>query len=163
MAGWLAKARDDQRAIRAGCVVIVSEALPDDMRTFSLIDGVWVCSWSCVAGLATALRVAMIEVSKSKLAVQGQHEKMEVVYNYLASQEFRQRIGGVVEAFVTMQSDLETEKRAMHKIWFKREKQLQRALTNTAGMYGDLQGIIGASLPEIEGLGLPQLEYVEPN
>ena len=88
---------------------------------------------------------------------------MEVVYNYLASQEFRQRIAGVVEAFVTMQSDLETEKRAMHKSWSKREKQLQRALTNTAGMYGELQGIIGASLPEIEGLGLPQLEHVEPN
>jgi hypothetical protein len=156
--GWLAKARDNQRAARAGCVVIVSEALPEGVRTFALIDGVWVCSWSCVAGLAAALRVGLIEVGKSKLAVQGQHEKMELVYNYLAGQEFQQRVAGVVEAFVSMQTDLESEKRSMQRIWSKREKQLQRALGNTAGLYGDLQGIIGASMPVIDGLVVPRLE-----
>lgn len=156
--GWLAKARDDQRAARAGCVVIVSEALPDGVRTFGVIDGVWVCSWSCVIGLATALRTGLIEVGKSRLAVQGQHEKMELVYNYLAGREFQQRIEGVVEAFVTMQSDLDSEKRSMQRLWSKRDKQLQRALTNTAGLYGDLQGIIGASLPVVEGLAAPRLE-----
>ncbi|MDM4018170.1 DUF2130 domain-containing protein [Roseiconus lacunae] len=152
---WLAKARDDQRSARAGCVVIVSEALPEGVRTFALIDGVWVCSWACVTGLAAALRIGMIEVGKSKLAVQGQHEKMELVYNYLAGREFRQRVEGVVEAFITMQSDLNSEKRSMQRIWSKREKQLQRALNNTAGLYGDLQGIIGASMPAIEGLTFP--------
>lgn len=155
---WLAKARDDQRAARAGCVVIVSEALPDGVRTFALIDGVWVCSWSCVVGLAAALRVGLIEVGKSKLAVQGQHEKMELVYNYLAGSEFKQRIEGVAEAFITMQSDLDSERRSMQRIWSKREKQLQRALNNTAGLYGDLQGIIGGSMPTIEGLALPRIE-----
>lgn len=153
---WLQKARDDQRAARAGCVVIVSETMPEGVRNFTLIDGVWVCSRSCVLGLAMALRAGMIELGQSKLAVQGQHEKMEVVYNYLASSEFKQRVSGVVEAFVTMRSDLESEKRSMQRIWSKREKQLERALANTAGMYGDLQGIIGASLPEIDGLVLPQ-------
>lgn len=155
---WLAKARDDQRSARAGAVVIVSETLPEGVRTFDLIDGVWVCSWPCVVGLAAALRVGLIEVGKSKLAVEGQHEKMELVYNYLAGQEFQHRVSGVVEAFVSMQGDLESEKRSMQRIWSKREKQLQRALTNTAGLYGDLQGIIGASLPVIDGLAPPRLE-----
>ena len=159
--GWLAKARDDQRAARAGCVVIVSEALPDDVRNFAMIEGVWVCSWSCVAGLAAALRIGLIEVGKSKLAVQGQHEKMELVYTYLAGREFQQRIEGVVEAFITMQSDLDSEKRSMQRIWSKREKQLQRALSNTAGLYGDLQGIIGASMPLVEGLTTSAIESDE--
>lgn len=159
---WLAKARDDQRAARAGCVVIVSEALPDGIRTFGLIEGVWVCSWSCVAGLSAALRTGLIEVGKSKLAMQGQHEKMELVYNYLAGREFQQRIEGVVEAFITMQSDLDSEKRSVQRLWSKREKQLQRALANTAGLYGDLQGIIGASLPTVEGLSATNLESDEP-
>ncbi|MEQ8788950.1 MAG: DUF2130 domain-containing protein [Pirellulaceae bacterium] len=159
--GWLAKARDDQRAARAGCVVIVSEALPECIRTFGVVEGVWVCSWSCVTGLAAALRVGLIEVGKSKLAVQGQHEKMELVYAYLAGQEFQQRIEGVVEAFVTMQSDLDAEKRSVQRLWSKREKQLQRALANTAGLYGDLQGIFGASMPLIEGLVHPRLEIAQ--
>ncbi|QDV11471.1 hypothetical protein CA51_13350 [Rosistilla oblonga] len=156
---WLAKARDDQRAARAGCVVIVTEVLPPGIRNFGLIDGVWVCNWPSVAGLATALRVGLVELGKSKLAVQGQNEKMELVYNYLAGREFQQRVEGVVEAFVTMQTDLESERRSMQRIWSKREKQLQRALLNTAGLYGDLQGIIGSSMPAIEGLATPAIEY----
>ena len=158
---WLAKARDDQRSARAACVVIVSETLPDGVRTFTQIDGVWVCSWSCVAGVATALRVGLIEVSKSKLAAQGKHEKMELVYAYLSGKEFQQRVAGVVEAFVSMQNDLEAEKRSMQRIWSKREKQIYRAVTNTAGLYGDLQGIIGASMPLIDGLALPLVELGE--
>ena len=159
--GWLAKARDDQRSARAGCVVIVSEALPDGFRTFGLVEGVWVCSWSCVTGLAAALRAGIIEVGKSKLAVQGQHEKMELVYNYLSGREFQQRIEGVAEAFITMQSDLDSEKRSVQRLWSKRDKQLQRALANTAGLYGDLQGIIGASLPTVEGLTTAAIESDE--
>lgn len=156
--GWLSKARDDQRAARAACVVIVSEALPDGVRAFALVNGVWVCSWSCVVGLAAALRIGLIDVCKSKLAIQGQHEKMELVYNYLSGQEFRNRVAGIVEAFVTMHQDLESEKRTAQRIWSKREKQLERALTNTACMYGNLQGIIGSVLPVIDGLGEPRLE-----
>lgn len=156
---WLAKARDDQRSARASCVVMVSEALPEGVRTFALIEGVWVCSWSCVVGLAAALRNCLIEVGKCKLAVQGQHDKMELVYNYLSGSEFQQRVEGVVEAFVTMQTDLESEKRSMNRVWSKREKQIQRAVINMAGMYGDLQGIIGSSMPTIEGLAAPRIEH----
>lgn len=159
--GWLAKARDDQRAARAACVVIVSEALPDGVRTFAQIEGVWVCHWSCIVGLATALRIGLVEVGKSRLAVQCQHGKMELVYNYLSGREFQQRIAGIVEAFLSMQSDLESEKRSMQRIWSKREKQIQRAVMNTAGMYGDLQGIIGSSMPVIEGLTTLGIEYDE--
>jgi hypothetical protein len=157
--GWLPKARDDQRSARAGCVVIVSEALPAGVRTFALIEGVWVCSRSCVVGLAAVLRVGLIELSKCRLAVQGQHGKMELVYNYLSSQAFQQRFAGVVEAIVSMQSDLESEKRSMQCIWSKRAKQIERAAMNAAEMYGDLQGIIGSSMPAIEGLSPPRIEF----
>ncbi|MFN3152898.1 DUF2130 domain-containing protein [Bremerella sp.] len=158
---WLAKARDDQRESRSRCVVVVTEALPDGIRLFGMMEGVWICSWSCARGLAAALRSGLIEVGNCKLAVQGQHEKMELVYNYLAGNEFKQKIEGVVEAFVTMQSDLDSEKRSMQRIWSKREKQIQRAVSNTAGLYGDLQGIIGSCLPTIEGLATSSLTHDE--
>jgi hypothetical protein len=107
-----------------------------------------------------ALRHGLVEVGKAKIATQGQREKQELVYNYLASSEFQRRIAGVVEAFVSMQVDLESEKRSAKRQWSKREKQIERALTNTASLYGDLQGIIGSSLPTIEGLQSPGL--IEP-
>ena len=149
---WLAKARDDARAARADCVVVVSETLPEGVQGFALIEGVWVCGLMPAKALAMALRFGLLEVGKARVAAQGQHAKQELVYNYLASSEFQQRVAGIVEAFVTMQTDLESEKRAFKKQWSKREKQIVRAVANTASLYGDLQGIIGSSLPMIEGL-----------
>ena len=115
---------------------------------------VWICSWSCVKGLATALRIGLAEASKMKLAAQGRAEKMELVYNYLSGAEFQRSIEAIVEAFVTLQSDLEKEKRSMQTIWNRRQKQIERAIGSTAGLYGDLQGIIGAALPAVDGLCL---------
>jgi hypothetical protein len=46
----------------------------------------------------------------------------------------------------------------LQKQWAKRETQLDRLMTSTVGMYGDLQGIAGRSLEEIEGLSVLALE-----
>lgn len=139
-------------------VVIVSEALPEGVQGFAVLEGVWVCSWAAAKSLALALRHGLIELGKARSALVNQQAKQELVYNYLASKEFTLRVGGIVEAFITMQADLESERLAFKKQWSKREKQLERAITNTASLYGDLQGIVGASLPKIEGLNSMLLE-----
>ena len=71
---------------------------------------------------------------------------------------FRQRVEAVVEAFSTMQEDLDKERKAIMKQWAKREEQIERVMGATVGMYGDLQGIAGKSLQEIEGLSLQALD-----
>ncbi|MGP0021417.1 MAG: hypothetical protein ACLPHP_22815 [Candidatus Sulfotelmatobacter sp.] len=52
--------------------------------------------------------------------------------------------------------DRETRRRRYHNltIWAKREEQIHGVFEATAGMYGDLQGIAGKNLDEIEGLEL---------
>lgn len=153
---WLPKLRHDQREARATCAVIVTQALPDGIDNFALVDGVWICSFACVRGLATALRVGIIEASKNRLASEGRAEKMELVYNYLSGKEFQRCVEGIVEAYATMRADLEKEKRSMKTIWKRREKQIDLALDSTAGLYGDLQGIFGKALPKVEHLSLPE-------
>ncbi|MBN1506552.1 MAG: DUF2130 domain-containing protein [Sedimentisphaerales bacterium] len=154
---WLPKLRDDLRTVGASRSVIVSEQLPEHIRYFGQVDGVWVASWACVHPVAVALREGLIAVAKSRRALEGQHGKMELVYNYLVGLEFYNRVSGIVEAFMTMRHDLDTERQAFQRCWAKREKQLQRVLVGTSGLYGDLQGIIGQSLPEIKGMRLADL------
>ena len=151
---WLTKLKDDIRSSRAQCGVIVSEALPDDVRHFMFMDGVWVCSWSCVAALASALRQGLIEIGRSQLSAQGQQEKMAVLYSYLSSSEFRHRIEAIVDSLVAMEQDLASEKRAQTARWTKRGKQIQRSIETSASLYGDLQGILGATLPDLQSLAL---------
>ncbi len=155
---WLPKLRDDQRTARASVSVLVTQAMPEGVDTFTFIDGVWVCSWQCAKGLAMALRSGLIDVGKNKLAAEGRVEKTELVYNYLSGQEFVRYVEGIVEAFVEMESDLAKDKRAAKTSWNRREKQIERMVTNTAALYGDLQGIVGASMPVVEGLALPRIE-----
>jgi hypothetical protein len=154
---WLPKLRDDLRTVGASRSVIVSEQLPEHVRHFGQIDGVWVACWACVQPVAVMLREGLVGVAKSRRALDGQHSKMEIVYNYLVGQDFYNRVSGVVEAFMTMRQELETEKVTFQRCWAKRAKQLERVLLSTSGLYGDLQGIIGSTLPEIKSMSLAAL------
>ena len=155
---WLAKLRDDQRTAKAEIAVIVSQTLPKGVESFDLIEGVWVTESRCAIPIATALRQSLIELSGSRLAGEGQHTKMEMVYQYLTGPRFRHRIEAIVEKFSDMQADLERERKTMTRLWAKREEQIRGVIESTAGMYGDLQGIAGRTLQEIEGLGIPLLD-----
>lgn len=151
---WLQKLKDDQRDAKADISVIVSEALPDGMDHFKQVSGVWVSDIPSFLSLAFALRSLLIQVARANASQEGKNEKMEIMYNYLMGPEFRNRVEAIVESFVIMKSDLDAEKRAMQKIWSKREKQIENVVTHLGGMHGDLQGIAGASLPAIKMLEL---------
>lgn len=155
--GWLVKLREDQRAAKAEIAVIVSQALPKGVETFELIDGVWVTHPRSLLPVARSLRHTLIEVAAARQAAEGQQTKMEMVYQYLTGPRFRQRVQAIVEAFTSMQEDLDKERRAILKQWAKREEQIDRVMQATVGMYGDLQGIAGKTLQEIEGLELKAL------
>jgi len=155
---WLAKNREDQRKIGAHIGAIVTTTMPKGVDAFDRLEGVWVAGLRSALPLAKALRQALIETAVVKVAAQGRDGKMERMYGYLTGQAFRQRVAAIVEAYMTMHGDLDAEKRSMSKQWAKRERNLELLLSGAAGMYGDLQGIVGKSLPELDGLKLPALE-----
>jgi hypothetical protein len=155
--GWLGKLREDQRAAKADIALIVSHALPKGLQTFDQIDGVWVTEPRCAVAVAIALRESLIALSAARLAGEGQQTKMALVYQYLTGPRFRHRIEAVVERFSDMQADLDRERKAMMRLWAKREEQIRGVVESTAGLYGDLQGIAGRTLQEIEGLEMPLL------
>ncbi len=150
--GWLPKLREDQRAAKAEVAVIISQVLPKDIESFGFTGEVWVADPKVTLPLAMALRQTLIEVATVRQASEGQQTKMEMVYGYLTGPRFRQRVQAIVEAFSSMKEDLDREKKAITRQWAKREEQIDRVMQATVGMYGDLQGIAGKTLQEIEGL-----------
>jgi hypothetical protein len=151
---WLDKLKEDQRAIGANLAVIVSTALPDGVVELGYVEGVWVASLRTWPALAFALREQLIQVAFAHAAADGKHEKMELLYRYLAGDQFRSRIQAIVEAFTALQTSLNQERRAIERLWKEREKQIERALLGTAGMYGEVRGIVGSSLTNIPVLEL---------
>jgi hypothetical protein len=161
--GWLTKLREDQRQAKAEIAIIVSQALPKEVETFEFIDGVWVTHPKAALPVAIAMRHTLLEVASARQASEGQQTKMEMVYQYLMGPRFRQRVQAIVEGFSSMQEDLDKERKVIMKQWAKREEQIDRVMQATVGMYGDLQGIAGKTLQEIEGLELRALDAPKGN
>jgi hypothetical protein len=154
---WIAKLKEDQRAQKAEIAVLATQAVPCGVKAMEFIDGVWVTTPASAIALATALRQGLVSLANLRVASDGKTGKMEQLYEYLAGTEFRQKIEAIVEAFVAMKIELESEQRAFAKIWARREKQIGQVITTTALMYGSIQGIVGQSaLPEIACLKLAE-------
>ena len=152
-AGWLPKLRGDQRSARADLAVLVTQAMPPDVQHFNEVDGIWVSSLGCTLPVATALRASLLQLAGQRRNTEGQQTKSELVYAYLTGPQFRGRIEAIAERWSEMQKDLTDEKKATLKRWAKRESQLNTLIESTAGIYGDLQGIAGRDLAEIQALG----------
>jgi hypothetical protein len=155
---WLAKLREDQRGVKAEIALIVSSALPDGVDSFGVIDNIWVTAPRFAVPLAMVLRQSLIDLAGNRLAIDGRRTKMEMVYQYLTGPQFRQHIEAIIEKFCEMQSDLDRERRATMRLWAKREAQLNGLISASTRFYGDLQGITGRAMPEIDSLELLTIE-----
>ena len=109
--GWLTKLREDQRTAKAEIAVIVSQSLPKGVETFGLVDNVWITHPKTVLPVAITLRHTLIEVAAARQASEGQQTKTEMIYQYLTGPRFRHWVEAIVEAFSSMQDDLDKEKR----------------------------------------------------
>lgn len=158
---WLPKLRADQRSANADLAIIVTEAMPKGIDYFDEKDRVCVTATSCVLPVAAQLRERLICVAAARRTSEGQVTKQEMLYDYLTGPRFAHRVRAIVEHFTEMEEDLRREQRLMNKQWAKREQQIRSIMQTTAGMYGDVQGIAGQSVQEVEGLSIDLLSAPE--
>jgi len=152
---WIEKFKGDIREKNADIGVLVTNVMPADMDRLGLKDGVWVCTYEEFKGLCAVLRESMVQISTAVVTQENKGEKMGMLYDFLTSNEFKLQIEAIVEGFTQMKSDLEVEQRAMRNIWKKREKQIEKVLLNTTGMYGSIKGIAGSAIQSVSLLELP--------
>ena len=155
---WIEKFKADIREKDANVGVLVTEAMPTGMSRMGLVDGVWVCTFAEFKGLSLVLRESVIQISHAVATQENRGDKMEMLYDFLTSNEFRLQIEAIVEGFTQMQTDLDSEKRAMQGIWKKREKQIQKVLLNTTNMYSSVRGIAGSAIQSVPQLELSAIE-----
>ena len=162
---WLRKLKDDQQAVGAELAVIVTASMPREVREpFVRESDVWIARFDAARPLAEALRASLLQLHHARQANAGRSEKMELLYNYICSPQFTQRVKGVVEGFALMRQELEAEKMAAARIFKKREMQLTRMTEGLLGVVGDLQGIGQESLAQLDAvaaLPVPEEEELE--
>lgn len=154
--GWITKLKDDMREHGADHGIIVTEAMPKDMPTFGLRNGIWICTYKDVAGLAAAIRQICITEANIKATEVNRAEKIQALYNYLMSSEFKQRVEAIIENVDTMRENIDKERKSMLAFWKKQEKAIEQMGYLLIDIVGSIDGISGNALGPIRGLELEQ-------
>jgi len=151
---WITKLKADALIVKADLLVIITETLPDGIEKIGQKDGVWICTYNDFKGLIIVLRESLIKISEAYSSQTNKGEKMQMLYDYLTSNEFMLQVSAIVEGFSDLQDSYVREKRAMERIWKEREKQLQKVLLNTNHFIGSIKGIAGTSIPQLKEIGM---------
>lgn len=151
---WIEKFKKDIREKNANIGVLVTESMPRGMDRLGLVKGIWVCSFDEFKGLCTVLRESVIQINDVIGVQENRGDKMNMVYDFVTSDEFRRQVEAIVEGFTQMEQDLESERRSMQGIWKKREKQIEKVLLNTSYMYSSIKGIAGNTVQTVKALEL---------
>ena len=152
---WIEKFKADIRERGANIGVLVTEVMPSDMDRMGLRDGIWICNYDEFKGLCAVIRESIVQLSMAVSSQENKGDKMHMLYDFLTSNTFRMQVEAIVEGFTAMKTGLDSEKRAMQRIWKEREKQIDKVITNTVDMYGSIKGIAGNAIQSVKALELP--------
>ncbi|MBY0379248.1 MAG: DUF2130 domain-containing protein [Burkholderiales bacterium] len=152
---WIEKFKADMREKSADIGVLITDSYPKGVERICLIEGVWICSYEEFKGLVSVLREHVIKIHLAMRSQENKTDKMDLLYQYLTSNEFRMQVEAIVEGFTQLQVDLDSEKRAMARIWKQREKQIEKVIDNTINMHSSIKGIAGSAIASIKSLELP--------
>lgn len=146
---WIEKLKKDMRSNNADVAIIVTKAYPKDMEKFGEREGVWICSFNEVVGVCTIIRKHLIQLHDVQKSQENKGDKMQMLYNFLTGNEFRGQVESIMEGFMSIKNNIARERVQMEKMWKEREKQLEKVLLNTSGMYGSIKGIAGDGVGSI--------------
>ena len=152
---WIEKFKTDIRVKGSNIGVLVTEVMPAGMERMGLKDGIWICNYTEFKSLCAVLRESIVQISSAVSSQENKGDKMHLLYDYLTSNNFRMQVEAIVEGFESMKNGLDSEKRAMQRIWKEREKQLDKVITNTIDMHASIRGIAGNAIQAVKALELP--------
>lgn len=154
---WISKFKADMVEVGADIGILVTETMPKDMNRLGMMEGVWVCSFSEFKSLCEVMRSTAIDIAYASKRSENRSSKMGMLYNYLTSNEFKMQVESVVMSFVSLQENLNKEKRSMERIWKERQKQIEIAQSNAISMHTNIRTIAGQDV--IEGIKILELGY----
>jgi hypothetical protein len=147
---WVKKFKLDNLNTKADVLVLVTQALPKEIKRYGLIDGVWVCGLNDVGELSLVLRYGILKVQSILIKQQNKEDKAEILYNYLSSDEFKDTFESIMNGFKELESSHTAEKTRTLKFWKDREKTLNQILSDCIQFSSTVNNTLGANAVEIE-------------
>jgi hypothetical protein len=152
-AEWIEKLKSDQRLSQADVAILVTQTMPKEMTHFGEKNGIWICSFEEVKPLAAVIRDGILKISQATASQENKGEKMQMMYDFLTSIEFKNQMEAIIDGFRSMREGIIKERIQAEKNWKEREKQLDKVLLNATHFIGSVKGIAGNALADIKMIG----------
>jgi hypothetical protein len=140
---WVVKLKQDMLAANADVGIIVTQALPSDVKNIGNKDGIWICTIKELEGVAAMLRHGVLNVYTAKSSQENKGDKMTLLYNYLNSNEFRQKWDSIREGFSKMKETINKQREFLARTFAEQDQIANNILINANTFLGDIQGISG--------------------
>ena len=135
---WIPTLLQNQADANADLAVLVSTRLPANMSEGGLKDNVWVCRLAEFKYLMQALRQSVVAVFQARSQAETRDNDASRLYDFVLSTQFQHAMNALVTPVQKMREHHETEKRALQRVWRKRETEIENALENAANIIGSL-------------------------
>jgi hypothetical protein len=147
---WIKKFKMDNLNAKADVLVLVTNALPKEIKRYGLVEGVWVCGIHDVGELSLVLRYGILKVQSILIRQQNKESKAELLFNYLSSDEFKGTFDSILSNFRELQSSFDKEKTSTLKYWKQRESVLNQILSDCVTFSSTVNSTLGMNVAEIK-------------
>jgi len=148
--GWVTKLKEDMRRDGATIAAIVTQAMPSHIsHNIGNVNGIWVLTPEAITPLSALLRKNLMDVARERVVASHKQSKAESLYDYVTSSVFTQNVERIVGVYLDMKTQIAKEAASAERSFKQRNMQVDTLLSGMSGLYGDMQGIAGSSLPSI--------------
>jgi len=143
---WISKLKEDGAESGADILVIITKAMPKGKEQDAMVleEGVYVINSSNPTFILGSFVPLVSEGLRFKRQVgiqSNSKDNMELLYNYLMSDDFKSRFNGILEFFANRRRQHDAEKLFFKKKWSAEEKELNAILDSAQTVYHNIQSI----------------------
>lgn len=166
---WITKLKDDSNKSGGSVQLLVTTVFPKEAQDerITKIEGVWVCRPEYTIIVATIIREQILKVNEVMASQSGKDSKMQALYDYLTTDEFKNKFTRILETFDEMKDTLDSEKKAMTKHWQNRQIQIEKVLINSTEIYTKINTIAlenySSGLSELNALAEKETKKLPDN
>lgn len=154
---WISKLKSDMRDEKASIGILVTETMPAGAGDVMHVNGIWICSYKSYKTFVMIIRDFTVRAYFASKAGTGKSTKMEKLFEYLTSNEFRRNVETMFGKITEMGQQLEKDKSDSIKSWKKREEHIDGLVKSASGIMFGIKKITGTNIPELNG------SYIELN
>lgn len=151
---WTGKLGEDMHRAKADVGVIITQTMPRDMKTPGIRDGVWVTDFASAMTLIRSLRWGVQEAALQKRIAEQSGEASAVLFDFVTSNDFRNRVQTILKTYASMHDALTKEKRAMQKMWELRQAHLDALTKHTTHVITNIEVKSGHQIEDMGALFL---------